>query len=121
LGSQRYLEIAFSHSLSDETISEKFGNILSLRISDCKSVRKVIQNSLAQTRRLQVLHCQALEEVSLAGSDYSLVSIKEKKYESKSLKQVHITGNVYMLHIPERFRDSINKKSYEHMLEFFYP
>jgi hypothetical protein len=29
LGSQRYLEIAFSHSLSDETISEKFGNILS--------------------------------------------------------------------------------------------
>jgi hypothetical protein len=120
LGSQRYLEIKFSHSLSDETISEKFGNILSLRISGCYRVRKLVQISLAKTRRLEVLHCHGLEEVSLAGSDYSIVNIKEQENESKSLKQINITGKAYMLHIPKRFQDSINKETYGHMIEYFW-
>jgi hypothetical protein len=117
LGSQRYLEIMYSHSLSEETISEKFGNILSLRISACYGIRKIVQNSLAQTRRLEVLHCHGLEEVSLAGSDYNVVNIKEE-YQGNGLQHISITGKVYMLHIPARFQDTINKESYGHMLEY---
>jgi hypothetical protein len=117
LGAQRYLEIDSSDSLSDETISEKFGDILSLNLSYCNSIRKFVQDSLAQTRRLQVIYCQALEEVSLAGTHYSTVSIKE--CENDLLTKVSITGKVYLLQIPERFWNSIQEVTYAHKVEYF--
>jgi hypothetical protein len=115
LGAQRYLEIDSSDSLSDETISQKFGNILSLNLSFCNSIRKFVQDSLAQTRRLQVIYCQALEEVSLAGNHYSTVSIKE--CENDLLTRVNIIGKAYLLQIPERFWSSVPEVIYGHKVE----
>jgi hypothetical protein len=95
LGNQKFLLISNCDHLSDQVISDKFGDICSLTIDTCNEITEI--KNLTHNRYLSITSCLSLKRIELAGVDYVNVEVTTC-YEISS---VVISGKIYFFHFDD--------------------
>jgi hypothetical protein len=92
---QHYLEIGFSHTLTDSDVS-CFGNIRCLTLDNCKRITKL--NNLTNNRIIRIIASEHITEMCFKGLNYQQIKLQ---YCGK-LKKLMISGKVYSLIMMEK-------------------